>query len=168
MTKKEIKTTIIALTEKEQVLRKNIFRPGNKPSEAEIAQLRNMDEESTTFLNKVVIEFGLPTISSVGKKASLFAWLLVQHSKDIDLQKKYLALLKKADKGDVNPEHAAYLEDRLLMNEGKPQIYGTQVVKNKESGRWEPYKIVSIENVDILRKSVGLESLEDYLKTFNS
>jgi hypothetical protein len=167
MDKTEIKNTILKFSKVEQTLRKSIFKPGYKPTGAELNKLRELDEKSTEYMNKVVKEFGLPTIFLVGKKASLYAWLLVQHSKDLALQKSYLALLKNAEKGAVNPEHAAYLEDRILMHEGNPQIYGTQVLKNKVSGMWEPYTIASEDSVDKLRESAGLEPLGVYLKTFN-
>ena len=125
-----------------------------------------MDKESTDYITRVVSEFGLPTISLVGEKASLFAWLLVQHSPDRKFQKKYLELMKMANEGDVLPKNIAYLEDRILMYENKPQIYGTQIVKNKSTGEWEPYTLDSSEKVNDLRKSAGLDSLEEYLKTF--
>lgn len=166
MNKKEIKNKIIKLAKAEQDFRKSIFKPGYTPTDKDFSLLRKMDEESTTFMVRVVEEFGLPTIPLVGKKASLFAWLLVQQSANLDFQKKYLALLKKAGKVDILPEHAVYLEDRILVYEGKPQVYGTQVFKNKTTENWEPYPLASKDDVDNLRETVGLDTLDNCLKSF--
>ncbi len=166
MEAKEVKKNIIRLANTEQSFRRKIFKTGYTCTEADIEILRKLDKESTDYMVKVVADFGLPTIPLVGEKASLFAWLLVQHSADLEFQKKYLDLMKKAKPKEVSPKNIAYLEDRILMYAGKPQIYGTQVVRNKSSGEWEPYILTSREKVNGLRKSVGLDTLEDYIKSF--
>jgi hypothetical protein len=62
---------------------------------------------------------------------------------------------------------AATLEDRVLVGEGKPQIYGTQVHFGPETGgRWELYPIVDEEHVDERRTRIGLPPMADYLKLF--
>ena len=74
--------------------------------------------------------------------------------------------MKNAKKDEILAKNIAYLEDRLLVFEEKPQVYGTQVRKNKETGNWEIYPLESPDKVDALRKSVELDSLQDYLKSF--
>jgi hypothetical protein len=121
-----------------------------------------VDDRNTARLKEIVAEIGWPTISKVGAEASSAAWLIAQHSyADPDFMKKCLELMKQADEGDVRPANIAYLEDRLLSMENKPQIYGTQFHKN-ENG-WEPLPIQDPESVDERRAGVGLEPLADYL-----
>lgn len=136
-------------------------------SEEDRKSLADFDEKSTEFIKNVVNEISLPTITKVGKKASYNAWLLVQHSRDLKFQKSYLGLLKQNEK-DINPANIAYLEDRVLMYEGKPQIYGTQFVLNKKTGKMEPHTIRDAANVNERRSKYGLEKLENHIKTFYS
>lgn len=166
MINNEIKNKIIAITKLDQNLRKDIFRNGHKPTKDEMSQLKKIDIDSTNFMKEIINEYGLPTIQKVGKLASFNAWLLVQHSSDIKFQKHYLKLLKNAKKNEVKAEHAAYLEDRILMKEGRPQIYGTQVIFDKKTREAKPYKLVDKNNIDQMRFSVGLETLDEYLKSF--
>jgi hypothetical protein len=55
----------------------------------------------------------------------------------------------------------AYLTDRVLLHEGKPQEYGTQAIAR--DGRFEPRKLRDPDHVDERRASVGLDSLAEYL-----
>ena len=52
------------------------------------------------------------------------------------------------------------------MREGKKQIYGTQLTWNEKTGRYELYPIEDEEHVDLLRASVGLQPIAEYLKDF--
>lgn len=121
-----------------------------------------IDRENTERLKEIITEIGYPTISKVGKDASFNAWLIVQHSPDISFMKYCLELMKK-DPHDINPQNIAYLEDRLNMFNNKPQQYGTQFKENNQTGKLELYKIVDIDTVNKARKSVGLNTLEEYL-----
>lgn len=51
--------------------------------------------------------------------------------------------------------HAAYLTDRVAMNEGRPQIYGTQISDVKD-GEGVPWPIADPQQLDARRASVGL------------
>ena len=124
-----------------------------------LEQMKEIDAESTDFIIKILSEFGFPTISKVGKKPSFHAWKLVQHSPDTKLQEKYLALMEE-NLEDVNKRDFAYLKDRVLLAQGKQQIYGTQFNK-VDDGRYVPINLWDIENVNARRKEVELDSLEE-------
>lgn len=59
----------------------------------------------------------------------------------------------------MNPANSAFLEDRLLTMEDKPQIYGTQF-RNIGNG-FEPFPIEDPEHVDERRARVGLGTLAE-------
>ena len=61
-----------------------------------------------------------------------------------------------ADLKRVPPWHAAYLEDRIAMNEGRPQVYGTQWMDDTRDGRIRPWSLVEPDRVNQLRAGVGL------------
>ena len=124
----------------------------------------SIDYDNTDFMKRLVSEGGWPKISEVGKKAANIAWLLVQHADhDLTFQKECLKLIQKLDEGEVNKADVAYLVDRILVAEGKPQIYGTQFYN--EANRLTPRKIKDKANLDKRRREVGLESFKSYKKT---
>ncbi len=114
----------------------------------------SVDHRNTARLKAIVAAIGWPTISKVGAKTSESAWLLVQHAAaDPAFMKHCLELMKAAQEGDVAPANIAYLEDRLLIMEGKPQ-YGTQF--RTINGVTEPFPIEDPGHVDERRARVGL------------
>ena len=58
------------------------------------------------------------------------------------------------------------LTDRTLLDEGKPQVYGTQLVRNPATGQMELGQLVDPGKVDDRRAARGMEPLADYLTHF--
>ncbi len=116
---------------------------------------QSVDRANTKITKTIIAKIGWPTISKVGKKGSNNAWLLVQHADfDVRFQRKCLNMMKKIPKGDASVKNIAYLQDRILIHEGKTQIYGTQYrVKNKKRTLL-PTK--DIKHLKERRRSVGL------------
>ena len=54
----------------------------------------------------------------------------------------------------------AYLMDRVLVNESKPQVYGTQF--HVTDGKQQPRPIRDPESVDKRRKAMGMSTLKEY------
>jgi hypothetical protein len=126
-----------------------------------------IDKRNMTRLEEIIKQYGWPGSSLVGEEAGKAAFLILQHS-DLQHQEKYLPLLKEAaKKGEARPADAAMLEDRVLVREGKKQIYGTQVRFGPETGgKLVLDPIDDEEHVDERRASVGLMPLAEYLKYF--
>ena len=108
---------------------------------------------------KMIIEkYSYPTQKLIGKDAMSSFWLLIQHQDyDIDLQENCLKYC------DFEPKDKSHLTDRVLMNKGEKQIYGTQF-KLFSKGKTALYPIKDRKNVNKLRKQAGLEKIEDYIK----
>ncbi len=107
-------------------------------------------------IQDLIKRFGYPSRTMVGEKLMSSFWLLIQHQDfEPDLQKECLKHC------DFEPRNKAYLTDRVLINSGKKQIYGTQFHKN-ENGKMEPLPIDDEANVDKRRKEMGLEPLAEY------
>lgn len=105
-------------------------------------------------------------------KANQAIWLVIDHS-DLATRRKYLDLVKaKAEEGVLDKSDYATLNDRVLMEEGKPQIYGTQI---KITGtiifgeeQTLPMYLWPVEEpaaLDSLRSSIGLPPIEEYLES---
>ena len=121
-----------------------------------------MGEENAAWLKAVIAEHGWPGVRMVGTDGADAAWLFAQHADhDLDFQRQCLALLERAvEANDASPRHVAYLMDRVLIKEGKPQRYGTQFRGS------QPFPIEAVEDVDKRRAAVGLEPLAEYAKHF--
>lgn len=128
------------------------------------AAVEKIDGDNTKWLMHVVDEHGWPTITMVGKDGANAAWLLVQHADhNVKFQSKCLDLMTKLPKDEVSRSELAYLTDRVLLAEGKKQIYGTQF--SNDDGKFRPRPLEDEVNVDKRRAEVGLEPLADYAKT---
>jgi hypothetical protein len=113
-------------------------------------------------LKEIIAEHGWPGRALVGDDGAFAAWRMAQHSiGDPPLQRLCFNVLEDAARrGDVSPQHPAYLLDRIRMYEGKPQIYGTQFMPNRE-GDTVPWKIEDPEHVDERRATIGLRPLAE-------
>lgn len=107
--------------------------------------------------------------SVVGEGASEAAWVIVQHAiSRPDLQRRMLPVLQRAaEQGEVPLEQVAYLQDRILAMEGKPQIYGTQF-DWRERDAMSAGEIFEPEKIDERRASVGLSvPYSEHIKLHN-
>ena len=112
----------------------------------------------------MVASYGWPAKSLVGEKAAHAAWLLVQHADaDPAFQRRCLDLMEKLPPGEVSARDVAYLTDRVLLAEGKPQRFGTQFQKDA-AGKWVPKTLEDPEHVDDRRRAAGLEPIADYAR----
>lgn len=127
------------------------------------ATMHAVDEENTKWLQGIVEKAGWPTNTAVGKDGANAAWLLVQHADaDPKFQRRCLDLMTKLPKGEISQSNLAYLTDRVLLAEGKKQLYGTQFIA--VDGKWKPRPIEDEGNVDKRRAEAGLSTLADYTK----
>lgn len=107
-----------------------------------------------------------PVIEDISESGLEHLFLLIQHCNNIPLQQTMLAKMKAAveknpgDNQQLNP-NIAYLEDRILINEHKAQLYGTQF-----NSKGVLFPIHDSAKVDIRRKQMGLEPLAKYLNSF--
>jgi hypothetical protein len=106
-------------------------------------------------IHQLISKHGYLTKKSVGAKALKAFWLLVQHQDfDIDLQRACL------EHCGFEPKEKAYLTDRVLVGEGKKQLFGTQFTK--KNGRSVPRPIEDKKNLEKRRRQYGLGSFSEY------
>ncbi len=121
-----------------------------------------VDRRNTERMKVIVDQHGWPTKRMVGRDGMRGAWLLVQHADQaVAFQRKCLALMSPLQKtGQVSRKDVAYLTDRVQVNEGKPQRYGTQF--HVVEGVLQPRPIRDAVNVDKRGKSMGLSTMKEY------
>lgn len=134
------------------------------PDHPALKRLSEADDANRAWLKKVVEAGGWPGASRVGPDGAHAAWLLVQHADaDRPFQKTCLDLLRPAvAAGEADGQDLAYLTDRVLVGEGKPQVYGTQL--KTVDGKLVPSEIGDAAGVDERRKAVGLGPLAEYVR----
>lgn len=130
-----------------------------------VAGMADVDHENTAFLKWVVDQHGWPTISRDGSSAAANAWLLVQHADaDPAFQLKALRLMEPLlANGEVDKGNYAYLYDRVMVNVGQKQKYGTQMM-SCEHGKRIPQPIEDEAGLAMRRAEMGLPPMAEYLK----
>jgi len=121
-------------------------------------------QENYDDLQRLLDEYGWPKYSSVGKIAADAPLLVINHHKSDSVRKLYLSYIKKMcfEKEGSCIEYAK-IQDRILVNEDKLQIYGMQFRYNDKRDL-EPFPIIDPKHVDQRRAKIGLEPLQEYLK----
>ena len=127
------------------------------------AEQHALDSQNVVALSQTVEAYGWPTEKVFGERAALAAFLTVQHA-PLEAQVHYLSLFQAAaERGEVPKSQLAFLLDRMQLYRNEPQLYGTQLRPNKETGRLELYPLSDAENVDTRRgglRTVGRLSSE--------
>ncbi|MDR2836495.1 MAG: hypothetical protein LBV69_09970 [Bacteroidales bacterium] len=120
-------------------------------------------------LEKIISEFGFPTISKVGRYASNAAFLTLQHAPIWHYPKKYYKMVQTAFYNkDFDSISYAMLTDRWLMHHNKKQIWGTQWYFSSKNQKKYPDKILlhpvkDFKNLNKRRKEMGFkETIEEY------
>ncbi|ACM20415.1 hypothetical protein Geob_2060 [Geotalea daltonii FRC-32] len=125
-------------------------------------RIKEIHERNNARIKQIVEQYGWPGRSLVGKEGADAAWLVAQHAVlDTAFMESCLALLGAAVRsGEAEGWHLAYLQDRVLTMSGRPQIYGTQH-QIDENGTAFPLPIKNPEDVDNLRREMGLDTLAE-------
>lgn len=125
-------------------------------------QWQSIDDDNTRWLADLLASRGWPEQTFVGEQAAQAAWLLAQHAdRDPIQQRAFLEALRAAVAlGEASPAHLAYLEDRVRVNAGRSQLYGTQFTVT--DGTLAPCPIEDPGQLDERRAQAGLEPFADY------
>jgi hypothetical protein len=170
--KGDVEATLARLCELDQLARTflNTHKTRSKDVlDLFLPRLERLDSENRDILKSLIDRWGWFRKTDWGEKADSDAWLLAQHSdKDVPFQKRVLGMLEPLlASGDTSRQHYAYLFDRVAVNEGRPQRYGTQGFCTGP-GTWSPRRIEDHLTVDSRRRDMGLSTLADYISTFRS
>lgn len=147
----------------------NEARLDKTADEVTLARVKNecyrVDAENFHRLKTIFSEHGYPDINRFGKEAAHNFWLLVQHSdQEPGFQLQVLAAMEPLLKtGDLTLGNYAYLYDRVHVNTGRLQRYGTQLRAKDDGSGYEPQSLEYPESVDRRREEVGLAPLAEYL-----
>jgi uncharacterized membrane protein YphA (DoxX/SURF4 family)/peroxiredoxin len=131
----------------------------------DLSQLQaDIDRSNMVFVEQLFKTTGYPGKSVVGESSNLAAWQVLQHNPD--KIPTYLPMIKKAgEDGEISMRSVAMMEDRYLMTEGKPQIYGTQGMRYEDERGSFIWPIENPESVNERRFKAGYDqTVEEYAK----
>jgi len=149
-----------------EVLEEVLVKDQQNRNSGQVIDLK-VDKENLEKVLGIIDNCGFPTIASVGQAGMTSTFLVIQHSTR-KIREKYLPQIKScAANGDLSLQEVALMEDRLLMESGEKQKYGTQVTSDNTDEGWKLYPIEDIKNVNQRRETMGLGPLEDYVKQWN-
>ena len=124
--------------------------------------LQTNDSLNFIKIEQIIKQYGYPGKSLVGIPSNKAAFYVIQHT-PAKIAKYYPIVEEAAKKGELPFTLAAMMLDRKLAEEGKEQVYGTQVygrtIVNKETRKEEFFNyVVPIQdekNVNKRRKEAG-------------
>jgi hypothetical protein len=166
ITRLGLREELLKMEREDQAIRNELIRNGaNVRDQALEARMAIIDAANTGRMKEIVKRYGWPGPDRVSRDGADAAFLLVQHSPDLAFQQAMLPLVRRSyESGKLSAWNYALLQDRVLMLEGKPQMYGMAL--EPWTGK-EPvlYPIEDEANVDKRRAKIGLPPLREYLES---
>lgn len=165
-----VRVKLETISDSSLLLRKSVMpiikKYGANSSQMDSLNMVIIKHDSTSFVEvqHVLNKYGWLGISQIGEKANQALYLTIQHAQDKHVREKYFPLLQEsAEKGESRLADMATMKDRILVENGEEQIYGTQykIIDGKRV-------LLPIRNgkyVNKRRAKVGLEKINLPLTT---
>lgn len=172
--KKSLRNELLEIYRTDQHYREQLSKMGlSDPNFMNVwSKQSKIDSINLLRVIQIIDSIGYPGKSMVGETANEAVFLVIQHS-ELKYQEKYLPLIKKvAESGELAWKHVAKMIDRVLVEKGEKQIYGTQIspIKDPKTGfltdRFQFSPIEGPKNVNKRRREVGLETIQEQAKAF--
>lgn len=140
--------------------------PSGAQKDSVIAHMMSQDSLDLVRVMAILDSAGWLGEQEVGTKANEALFLVLQHAdRRPDMQERYLGDMRLAvEDGKAQPADLAMLEDRVAVNRGRPQRYGSQI--GWKDGHPFMRPIADEAHVNERRAAVGLEPLERYAERF--
>lgn len=161
----ELHKMLLFMELEDQKIRKEINTFGAEKAPQELLDKANViDAKNTRTLKNMIKKYGWPNKELIGIDGVSAMFLIIQHSSDLNFQESMLPNLERGYQNNegVSGQQLALLTDRVLLAQGKKQIYGTQVKVENNEIIFKP--IESEETVDNLRKKMKMPPLAFYKK----
>jgi len=159
---KKLSDDLIKLSAKQQQrLQDNVT--DNKSGDTLINTIKTSREKNTNDLCAIVKQYGWPTRDLVGDEGARAAFFLLRNSSTSELQRDLLPVIIAAvKKSEITKAAFATYIDRLRLNAGLKQIFGTQATILNDFLVLFP--ITDESHVDARRKQYDLPPLREYLR----
>jgi Ca-activated chloride channel family protein len=136
-------------------------------SDALDKRLSETRRQNNAHLCQILKEFGWPNSALVGKDGMGAIFFLIRNSRDLDLQVALLpVVIASVKNGDAAKAQVADLVDRMRVDAGMKQLFGTQV--RAGNGFLVLTPIEDEAHVDDRRKQFGMPPLAAHLRNLES
>lgn len=137
---------------------------GTSEDVAERLAWREVTVRHADRLAAIMAVVGWPAEDVVGAEAARAAWLVAQHADhQLDVQRRAFDLMSAAvEAGRASRYQLAFLHDRLLVNSGRPQLYGTQIADVRD-GEPLPWPCADFAHLDERRAEAGIPPFAEYV-----
>lgn len=131
------------------------------------AHATRTDGRSKQYMEKLLLNYDWIDKSRFGIDISSHAWILVQHADDHpEFQAEVLKRMEPyLENGGVKPANYAYLWDRVAVNTGRKQRYGTQPTWECTDGKLTLQPLEDPKNVNARRAKMGMGTVEQGLES---
>ena len=160
MVDEELRRELLAMRDQDLAVREQLLKAnqlgGPYHPRMEAIHIKNAER-----LKEIIAKHGWPVEDLAGSDGAEAALLIAQHSIGDPIFFRHVLQLVRpaAEQKRVPAWHAAYLEDRIALFEGRPQRYGSQWIDDPRDGIARPWTLAYPDRVDELRAEVGLKPL---------
>jgi hypothetical protein len=165
-----LRADLVARADQDQRIRNEMIKTGSaRPDSAVMRRMAAIDAGNTARLKEMVDQVGWPGTDLVGWDGAEAAFLLGQHAAH-EAHTAWMPKIQEAfEAGRMSGSNYALFLDRYLVEEGKPQVYGSRA---KPFAEWKGrgvafFPIDDSTNVDKRRADVGLSPLAEYAATLS-
>lgn len=160
---KPLRSELLAMRKADQDARNSCSGDADEQLKCYVKISETVDKPNTKRLNEIFDAFGFPSVRRVGVDGVEAYYLLLQHSNDIALKQKCLPAIKRLfERKVISAIDYSNFTDRLLVNLGRPQVYGANF--DMRDGKLVMSPTVDPKNLDKRRKAIGLPPIAEYVK----
>jgi hypothetical protein len=152
-----LQTVLVEVLAQDQGIREKLMAASSPEEEMKLVpEMHRIDSANMVLVGEILEKYGWLPQSKLGEEAASSLFYVVQHSSTSTMEKYFPMLQQRAQEGEASKVHAAMMEDRILMWQGKKQIYGTQASNmSREDGEMAIWPIEDAENVNKRRQEAG-------------
>ena len=160
----DLRNELLQMLERDQAAR---VKCADGTADDQIKCLQKIAEEidvpNTKRMNEILASHGFPTMSMVGRDGVGAFVTMLQHVRDIETRKKSAVGMARAyeDKVILPNQYAGFV-DRLLIDQGKAQRYGSNF--QMKDGKMVMTPVEDPKNLEKRRKKLGLPTMSEYMK----
>jgi hypothetical protein len=155
-----LRQELVAMREEDQSVREQLVDSGQLGGHY-VPRMEAIHRKNAARLRELIAEHGWPGEDIAGKDGAEAAWMIAQHAiGEPEFMREALRLVEACTTEGRTPAwHAAYLEDRIALHEGRPQRFGSQWIDDPRDGCPRPWTLAHPDRVNELRAGVGLRPL---------
>lgn len=145
-------------------------QPGSKEIKDIDARLEEQGKVNYAAAKKIIDANGFPNHDMIGEEAAHKFWMMIQKMDNHpDFQMQVLRnMAEEVDRGKASWVDFAYLTDRVLVNQLRPQHYGTQVYYDEDEKTYKPHPLDDLTRTNERRIELGLPLLDDFIASTNN